>query len=121
MSRDGECSSKTELSSSVERFLTYVAMQSAMYDNCLNYRECDKIKADMMNCPSRWKGLTADQIRDGCLVLGMTIKDADLIAFFRQRVIDGHKLRPKHYRDFIFDNKCVSEYVPEPIKTSRDW
>jgi hypothetical protein len=55
MSRDGEEVSKTELPSSVERFLKYVAMQSAMYDNCLNYREEDRIKADMMNCPSRWK------------------------------------------------------------------
>ncbi|MCL2807685.1 MAG: hypothetical protein FWD27_05965 [Coriobacteriia bacterium] len=121
MSRNEGCSSKTELPSSVERFLTYVAMQSAMYDNCLNYRESDRIKADMMNCPSRWRGLTADQIRAGCLVLGMTEEDADQIAYFRQRVIDGHKLRPKYYKDFIFENKCVSEYVPEPIKASRDW
>lgn len=113
--------SKTELPCSVERFLAYVAAQSAMYDNCLNYRERDKIKAAMMNCPSRWRGVTADQIRTGCLMLGMTKEDAEQIAYFRQRVVDGHRLKPKYYSDFIFENKCENEYVSEPIKTSMDW
>ncbi|MDR2672431.1 MAG: hypothetical protein LBC35_03925 [Coriobacteriales bacterium] len=121
MSQDGEEVSKTEMPSSIERFLEYVAMQSAVYGNCLNYREENRIKADMMNCPSRWKGLTADQIRNGCLVLGMTKEDADQIAHFRQRVIDGHKFRPKYDKKFIFEGECISEYAPGPIETSRDW
>jgi len=120
MSKTREQQLKTELPGSVERFLEFVAMQSAVYGNSLNYREEDRIKADMMNCPSRWRGLTADQIRNGCLVLGMTEEDASQIAYYRQRVIDGHKLRPKYYKDFLFEQKCVSEESPEPIITSRD-
>jgi hypothetical protein len=85
----------------VDAILQNVAHWSAGYSSGLKWNEEDKLKADMMNRPARWQGVTVDQLRARCRELGMKPNDIDTIADFLQRRKDGRRFNVRStYRDF---------------------
>jgi hypothetical protein len=94
---------KDALPNSIEEFLSYLAAMADGYNNELKWNEVAKLKADMMNCPQRWKSVTPEQIRSKCVELGMRAEDAKEIADLLQRRKDGHRLIPHNsYQNFVF-------------------
>ena len=91
------------LPNGIDRILDYVAKMAAGYSSGLKWNEKDKLKADMMNCPDRWKPVTVEQVRARCKELGMQPKDVNTIAELLQRRKDGHSFRVgSSYRNFHF-------------------
>lgn len=103
MSANNNAGRENALPTDIDRILSYVAMEANGYNNDLNYREINKLKGDMMNCPQRWRSVNPEQIKNRCLELGMTEKDAKEVAYLRQWRLEGHRLAPRYgYRDFKF-------------------
>lgn len=94
--------STSGLPSDVSNFIEWVGRYAESYGGNLNYRERDRIKADMMNVPARWKAsrVTPDALGDKVLAVGMKDKNAAEVAGFLRRVQDGKGLRPKYYKDY---------------------
>lgn len=91
------------LPSGINRILEYVARMAAGYSSGLKWNEVDKLKADMMNRPNRWKPVTVEQVRAKCKQLGMRPNDVDTIADLLQRRKDGRSFRVEpSYRNFHF-------------------
>lgn len=85
----------------VDAILQSVARWSAGYSTGLKWNEEDKLKADMMNRPARWQGVTVDQLRARCRELGMKPNDIDTIADFLQRRKDGRRFNVRStFRNF---------------------
>lgn len=88
----------------VDAILEHVAAMAAGYSSGLKWNEEDKLKADMMNCPDRWAGITVEQVRAKCRQLGMRGKDVDTITDFVQRRRDGRRFNVQSsYRIFEFN------------------
>lgn len=91
------------LPNGIDRILDYVARMVAGYSTGLKKNEVDKLKADMMNRPDRWKPVTVEQVRAKCKELGMWPNDVDTIADLLQRRKDGRSFRvDSSYRNFHF-------------------
>lgn len=89
------------LPNGIDRILEYVARMAAGYSSGLKWNEVDKLKADMMNRPDRWKPVTVEQVRAKCKELGMRPNDVDTIADLLQRRKDGRSFRVEpSYRNF---------------------
>ena len=90
-----------DLPDDVDAILQSVAGWSAGYSSGLKWNEEDKLKADMMNRPTRWQGVTVEQLRARCRELEMKPNDIDTIAGFLQRRKDGRRFNVRStYRGF---------------------
>ncbi|MDO4055141.1 hypothetical protein [Clavibacter michiganensis] len=90
-----------DLPDDVDAILQSVAGWSAGNSSGLKWNEEDKLKADMMNRPTRWQGVTVEQLRARCRELGMKPNDIDTIAGFMQRRKDGRRFNVRStYRGF---------------------
>lgn len=88
----------------VEEFLAYIAGKAAGYSSGMKWNEKEKLKADMMNRPERWKSVTVSEVRAKCRELGMRPDDEDTIAELLGRRMQGRNfvVRPQ-YRHYEFD------------------
>lgn len=77
---------------------------AAGYSSGMKWNEEDKLKADIMNRPDRWKAVTADQVQTKCRELGMRPKDVDTIVSYVQRRKEGKRFNVRSsYRTFEFN------------------
>ncbi|WP_409480668.1 hypothetical protein [Micrococcus luteus] len=84
--------------------LEHVTNMAAGYDSGLKWDEEDKLRADMMNRPDRWRDLTVEQVRAKCRALGMRPDDIDTIAGYLQKRKDGKRFNVRtSYRTFQFN------------------
>lgn len=91
------------LAEDVSRILESVAEWAAGYDSGLKWNEEDKLKADMMNCPTRWESVTVEQVRRRCRELKMRPKDIETITGFLELRKQGRRFNVRStYRDFQF-------------------
>jgi hypothetical protein len=91
------------LAPGISGILGYLAQMASGYDNHLKWNEVAKLKADLMNVPARWRGVSVSEIADGCLALGMRDEDVATVADLVRRVQEGRRLvSDKTYRDFRF-------------------
>lgn len=91
------------LPNGVDDVLEYVASMAAGYSSGMKWNEVDKLKADMMNRPDRWRSITVQQVRRKCQDLGMRGDDVDTIASLLQRRKDGRRFNVhSSYRTFEF-------------------
>lgn len=91
------------LPNGLDGILEYVAAMSAGYSSGLKWNEEDKLKADMMNRPDRWRTVTVEQVRTKCRQLGMRANDVDTIADIVQHRNDGRRFSVRSsYRTFEF-------------------
>ena len=92
------------LPNGIDGILELVAAMAAGYSFGLKWNEEDKLKADMMNRPDRWRTVTVTQARAKCRQLGMRAQDVDTITDFVQRHKSGRKFNVRSsYRAFKFD------------------
>lgn len=92
------------LPNGIDGILEYVAGMAAGYSSGLKWNEEDKLKADMMNRPERWRSVTVEQVRAKCRELGMRPNDVDTIAGFLQRRKEGRRFNVRSsYRTFQFN------------------
>ena len=88
----------------VNKILEYLAMTAQGYGNHLKWNEEAKLKADLMNVKSRWRGVSVSAVRDRCRALGMREEDITLIVDLVTRAQAGRRLVPQRsYRDFQFE------------------
>ncbi len=88
----------------VEEFLEYIAGKAASYSSGLKWNEKEKLKADMMNRPERWRGVTVHEVRAMCRELGMLPDDIDTIAELLKRRKEGRRFVVRHpYRHYQFN------------------
>lgn len=93
-----------ELPNGIESILEHIASMAAGYSSGLKWNEEDKLKADMMNRPDRWKDVTADQVQAKCRELGMRPKDVDTIVSYVQRRKEGKRFSVRSsYSSFQFN------------------
>ena len=93
-----------DLPSGISEILEYLAMKARGYDNHLKWNEVDKLKADLMNAPSRWRGVAVSQVADRCRALGMRTEDVATMTDLITRAQAGRRLVPgKTYRGFRFN------------------
>ena len=92
------------LPNDIAAFIEWVGQNTSLYAGDLNYRERDRIKADMMNVPNRWKAsrVTPSALEDKCRAVGLKDKDATEIAQWLRKRHAGRQLRPRYYKDFRF-------------------
>lgn len=92
-----------DLPSDISEILQYLAQMARGYGNRLKWNEVAKLKADLMNAPSRWQGVSVSEIADYCRTLGMHQEDVAEIASLIERAQQGHRLVPQRtYRSFRF-------------------
>lgn len=92
------------LPNGIDGILEHIAAMAAGYSSGLKWNEEDKLKADMMNRPDRWRNVTVDQVRAKCRQLGMRAQDVDTITDFVQRRKDGRRFNVRSsYRAFKFN------------------
>jgi len=93
-----------ELPNGIDSILEHVASMAAGYSSGLKWNEEDKLKADMMNRPDRWKAVTAEQVQAKCRELGMRPNDVDTIVSYVQRRKEGKRFSVRSsYRSFEFN------------------
>ncbi len=87
----------------ISGILEYLAQMASGYDNHLKWNEVAKLKADLMNVPARWRGVSVSEIADSCRALGMRDEDAATVADLVTKAQEGHRLVPqKTYRGYRF-------------------
>lgn len=90
------------LPNGVDGILEYVAATAAGYASGLQWREEDKLKADMMNRPARWAPISVAQVRAKCEQLGVRPNDIDTIAGYLQRRKAGRRFNVRSDPSFHF-------------------
>lgn len=68
------------LPSDIDRILAYIANMAAGYSSGMNYREEHRLKCDLMDNWSYWRGVDPAAVRTRCIELGMMAGDADVIS-----------------------------------------
>lgn len=92
------------LPNGLDSILEYVAGMASGYDSGLKWNEEDKLRADMMNRPDRWRDVTVEQVRTKCRALGMRPNDIDTIAGYVQKRKDGKRFNVRSsYKTFQFN------------------
>jgi hypothetical protein len=87
----------------ISEILQYLAQSARGYGNHLKWNEVAKLKADLMNVPARWRGVSVSEIADGCRALGMREEDVVVVADLVRKAQEGRRLVPqKTYRDYRF-------------------
>lgn len=90
-----------DLPDDVDVILQSVARWSAGYSGGLKWNEKEKLKADMMNRPFRWRAVEVAQVHARSIELGLNVADADTVADLLQRMQDGRRFNVRNsYRDF---------------------
>lgn len=98
------CVVSNGLTRDVDEILQYLAMKAQGYDNHLKWNEEAKLKADLMNMKSRWRGVPVSEISARCRALGMREEDVTLISGLVTKAQAGRRLVPQSsYRDFRFN------------------
>jgi hypothetical protein len=104
------------LPNGIPEILQHLAEMARGYDNRLKWNEVAKLKADLMNVPVRWRGVSVIEIADYCRTLGMRDEDVAEVADLVGKAQAGRRLVPqKTYRDFRF-NQSVAQpaTIPPP-------
>jgi hypothetical protein len=92
------------LPTGISEILEYLALMARGYDNRLKWNEVAKLKADLMNAPGRWRGVSVSEISDSCRALGMREEDVATVADLVRKAQGGRRLVPeKTYRSFRFN------------------
>jgi hypothetical protein len=92
------------LSTGISEILEYLAGMARGYDNNLKWNEVAKLKADLMNVPARWRGVSVSEVAGRCRALGMREEDVATIGDLVRKAQEGRRLVPqKTYRDFRFN------------------
>lgn len=92
------------LPNDVDRILEHLAACAEGYDSGLKWNEEDKLRADMMNRPDRWRDVSVEQVRAKCHALGMRPNDIDTIAGYLQKRKEGKRFNVRSsYRTFQFN------------------
>ena len=105
------------LPNGVDEIIEYLAEYAKGYGNHLKWNEFAKLKADMMNVPSRWLVITLAQLREKALAEGMRPEDVDEMVDYLERRKEGRRLVPtRGYRDFRFAHEV--DTLPD-IGTNR--
>jgi hypothetical protein len=104
------------LPNGIPEILQYLAQMARGYDNHLKWNEVAKLKADLMNVPARWRGVSIIEIADYCRTLGMRDEDVAEVADLVGKVQAGRRLVPqKTYHDFRFNQPVAQPAtVPPP-------
>jgi hypothetical protein len=104
------------LPNGIPEILQYLAQMARGYDNHLKWNEVAKLKADLMNIPARWRGVSVSEIADYCRTLGMRDEDVTEVADLVGKAQAGRRLIPqKAYRDFRFNQPVAQPAtVPPP-------
>jgi hypothetical protein len=93
-----------DLPPDIAQILDYLAQNARGYDNHLKWNEVAKLKADLMNARSRWRGVPVSAIAEECRRLGMRDEDVAEITSLVTKAQAGRRLVPqKSYRSFRFD------------------
>ena len=93
-----------DLPRGISEILEYLAQMARGYDNHLKWNEVAKLKADLMNVPDRWRGVSVSEIADSCRTLEMRGEDAATVVDLARKAQEGRRLVPqKTYRDFRFN------------------
>lgn len=93
--------SAPELPPDVSAFLDWVG-EMARLSGCLDWRERDRIKSDMMKVPERWTAsrVPAEALRSKCLAVGLREDETRDVIDWLLRVQAGRQLRPRWIRDY---------------------
>ena len=85
--------------------LDYLAIKAAGYSSGLKRNEVEKLKADLMNRPDRWKAVTPQQVRRECKRSKISPNDVDLIVDLVTRRQQGKRfnLSGSSYKHFTFN------------------
>lgn len=93
----------TSLPEAIDRILEYLADMAASYTGGLKWNEEAKLKADLMNAPERWRGVSTQAVSERCLELGMSTQDTATIVGFISKAQAGRRLIPhRSYKEFKF-------------------
>jgi hypothetical protein len=93
-----------DLPQDIAQILGYLAEYARGYDNHLKWNEVAKLKADLMNARSRWRGVPVSVIAEECHRLGMRSKDIAEITSLVTKAQAGRRLVPQaSYRTFRFN------------------
>lgn len=96
-------SDEGSLPEDVNSILESLAEWAAGYESGLKWNEEDKLKADMMNRPERWRFVTVEQVRSKCRALKMRPNDVEKIVGFLERRKQGRRFNVRSsYRDYHF-------------------
>ncbi|MDI1463359.1 hypothetical protein QEZ54_20460 [Catellatospora sp. KI3] len=96
------------LPNDVDEIIDLIARWAAGYSTGLKWNEVAKLKADMMNVPSRWRNVTTASLRTKCLSAGLSVDDTEIIVELLRKRQAGRRLRPTAgYRDFRFQQLPV--------------
>jgi hypothetical protein len=79
----------------ISEILQHLAQSARGYGNRLKWNEVAKLKADLMNVPARWRGVSVTEIANGCRVLGMREEDVVVIADLVRKAQEGRRLVPQ--------------------------
>ena len=98
----------------VSGILTYLAGMASGYNSGLKWDETHKLKADLMNTPNRWQGVTPDEVRKECRRLGMRPADTDTVVELVARRKQGRRfnLARSSYKDFAFQPATELKSAP---------
>ncbi|WP_133831373.1 hypothetical protein [Arthrobacter sp. AG258] len=111
-----------ELPNGIDRILEYLAEMASGYGNNLKWNEVAKLKADLMNVPHRWLGVSVQSVSERCQDLGMRHEDVQEIQELVTKAQAGRRLIPqKSYRDFKFKPDVKVSAVAGTLGTSRSW
>jgi len=92
------------------------------YGNQLKWNEVAKFKADLMNVPHRWRGVSVQSVSVRCRELGMRPEDIHQIQELITKAQAGRRLIPqKSYRGFKFKPEVKPPAETGILRTSRSW
>lgn len=89
-----------DLPRGVSHIVEHVGQKAAPTGN-LDWREEDRIKADMMNVPRRWMPVDVRAFQIKCYEVGLTAASTGALVRFLRRIQEGRRLRP-HDKGFRF-------------------
>jgi hypothetical protein len=66
-----------DLPSGISEILQYLAQMARGYGNRLKWNEVAKLKADLMNAPTRWQGVSVSETES------VNVNEAPVLGFYR--------------------------------------
>lgn len=95
-----------KLPNGISAALSYFAGMADGYSQGMKCNEVDQLKSDLMECPARWEAVTAEQVKQECLHLGMKLTDVDKITELVARRQHGStfNLSKSSYKGWKFKN-----------------
>lgn len=105
----------SKLPNNIKNILGHLAAWAAGYDTGLKWNEEEKLKADLVHNRRHWQDVPTDEVRDYCLQLGMSPKDARRIEQLIGEAQAGKRFQPRSYRDHRFDHEALALKQPDEI------